>query len=520
MGKDLRWRVLLIVIIVGACLYKIIPPGQKIRLGLDLKGGAHMVLRVNTDDALQLETTTAMERLREALDKAGVTGANLSVVSPTQFNVMNVPPAQEQLFRTAAADEESVFNRGTATGGGYRFTMKPNVAINLKNDAVTQARTTIERRINELGVVEPTIAIQGSNKDELMVQLPGIDNVQHAKDVIGRTGTLELDLVEAGPMGNKEDLLKAHNGQEPSNMKIVRGVESGQAGEAPSTVYYLVRRAPIVTGSDLRNARPTLDENGQPAVSFSLKPEGGRKFARDTGANIGRQLAIVLEDSVHSAPRIDDRIGAEGRIHGGFTQQEAQDLSLILRSGALPARLDYLQEQTVGATLGADSVNAGLLAAVCSLLLVMAFMLVYYRMSGINSVVALVFNLVILLGAMSYVGAVMTLPGIAGFVLTMGVGVDSNVLIFERIKEELAAGKGVRASLDAGFKRVFLTLVDTHISALISAAFLFNFGTGPIRGFATTLFFGLVSNLFTATFVSRTLFNLVLSRRQVTTLSI
>jgi preprotein translocase subunit SecD len=520
MDKDLRWRVLLIVVIIGACLYAIIPPSQKIRLGLDLKGGAHMVLRVNTSDALQLETTTAMERLREALDKAGVTGANLRVVSPTQFKVANVPPAQEPLFRTAAADEETTFNRSSGAGGEYTFTMKGNIAINLATDAVTQARTTIERRINELGVTEPTIAIQGSNKDELMVQLPGIDNVQHAKDLIGRTGTLELDLVESGPMGNREDLLKPYNGQEPANMKVVRGVQGGAAGEPPSTVFYLLRRPPIVTGSDLRNARPTLDENGQPAVSFSLKTEGARKFGTATGANIGRQLAIVLEDNVHSAPRIDDRIGAEGRIHGGFTQQEAQDLSLILRSGALPARLDYLQETTVGAALGADSVNAGLLASVCSMVLVMIFMLFYYRMAGVNSVVALVFNLVILLGAMSYIGATMTLPGIAGFVLTMGVGVDSNVLIFERIKEELAAGKGVRASLDAGFNRVFLTLLDTHLTALISAAFLFQFGTGPIRGFATTLTFGLISNLFTATFVSRTMFNLVLSRRQVQTLSI
>jgi preprotein translocase subunit SecD len=352
-----------------------------------------------------------------------------------------------------------------------------------------------------------------------MIQLPGVTDVQHAKEVIGRTGTLELDLVEAGPMPTKEALLQAHNGQVPSNMKILPGVES-TPGEAPSTTYFLVTKVPVITGRDLRNAKPSIDQNSQPAVSFSLKSDGARKFGKATGENVGRQLAIVLDNRIESAPRIDGRITTDGQITGRFSQKEAQDLSLVLRSGALPASLTYLQEQTVGATLGSDSVRAGLIASLCSLLLVVAFMLFYYKLGGINSTLALVLNLVILLGAMSYIGATMTLPGIAGFVLTMGVGVDSNVLIFERIKEELTAGKGVRASLDAGFNRVFVTLLDTHIAALISAAFLFQFGTGPIRGFATTLTFGLISNLFTATFVSRTLFNLILSRRQVATLSI
>jgi preprotein translocase subunit SecD len=519
MGKDLRWRIILIVVIIGACLWAIIPPDKKIRLGLDLKGGAHMVLRVETDDALRLETETTMERLRESLDKAGLTGENLSVVSPTQIQVTGVQPAQDSLFRQTAAEIETTFNRESGVNGSYTFTMKPNYVFQLREDAVTQAQQTIDRRVNELGVTEPTIARQGTNKDELMIQLPGVTDVPHAKEVIGRTGTLELDMVEAGPVSTKEALLQAHNGQVPANMKIVPGVESAP-GETPSAVYYLVDKVPVVTGRDLRNAKPGIDQNGLPAVNFSLKPDGARKFGKATGENIGRQLAIVLDNTVESAPRIDGRITDSGEITGHFTQKGAQDLSLILRSGALPARLTYLQEQTVGSTLGLDSINAGLIAALCSLLLVVAFMLFYYKLAGINSTVALFFNLIILLGAMSYIGATMTLPGIAGFVLTMGVGVDSNVLIFERIKEELATGKGVRASLDAGFKRVFLTLLDTHISALISAAFLFQFGTGPIRGFATTLTFGLISNLFTATFVSRTLFNVILSRRQVATLSI
>jgi preprotein translocase subunit SecD len=268
-----------------------------------------------------------------------------------------------------------------------------------------------------------------------------------------------------------------------------------------------------VTGRDLRSARPSLDENNQPAVSFALTTEGGRQFGAITAANLGRQLAIVLDGRVRSVARIENRIGTDGTIHGSFTSQEAQDLALILRSGALPAPLTFLAEGSVSASLGADSIRQGVVASIAGLLLVIGFMLAYYRASGINAALALIANLVILIGLMAYVGVVMTLPGIAGFVLTMGIGVDSNVLVFERIREERESGKSERASMSAGFSRVFLTLLDTHIAALISAAFLFQFGTGPIRGFAVTLSIGLLSNLFTSTFVSKTLFEMALSRK-------
>jgi preprotein translocase subunit SecD len=282
-----------------------------------------------------------------------------------------------------------------------------------------------------------------------------------------------------------------------------------------------VRRVAAVTGQDLRSARVQLDENNMPAVGFTLNSSGAAAFARVTGENIGRSLAIVLDKTVQQAPRINGRIAADGQIAGGFTQEEAQNLALILRSGALPATLTYLQEQTIGPTLGADSIRAGVLASLAGLTLIVMFLLFYYKLSGVNAIIALVLNLIILLGMMAYVGAVMTLPGIAGFILTIGIGVDSNVLIFERIKEELEAGKGVKAAINSGFSRVFLTLVDTHIAGFIAAAFLFQFGTGPIRGFAVTLTFGLISNLFTSTFISKSLFELVLSgRRQVQTLSI
>ncbi len=337
-----------------------------------------------------------------------------------------------------------------------------------------------------------------------------------AKEIIRSTALLELKLVERGPASTKEELMT--NGAVPPDQEILPGVSEGSGQSA--VVYYLVRKVPVVTGRDLRNARPSLDENNRPAVSFSLKPEGAVKFGNFTGSSIGRYLAIVLDKRVMSAPVIEGRITDDGRIAGNFTQQEANDLSLTLRSGALPASLTYLEERTIGPSLGADSIRAGVMASVVGLGLVVVFMLSFYKLSGVNAIVAMAINLLVLLALMVYFNATMTLPGIAGFILTIGMGVDSNVLIFERIKEELRAAKGIRAAVAAGFDRVFLTILDTHVASLIAAAFLFQFGTGPIRGFATTLSIGLLTNVFTSIFVSRTLFELALGRRQAAKLSI
>ena len=528
--QNLRWKVItiLIVFIVFSAVgvypilasWKGLPaPGwlkeKQLKLGLDLKGGVHLVLRVQTDDALRLETETESERLREELKTRNIPFTSIAAVSPTQFKVEGIPPAQDSAFRQAANEVSASFDRSSGVNGTYTFTMRPNIQVNLRDEAVVQARQTIERRVNELGVTEPQIAQQGAGGDQILVQLPGVADVERAKSIIGSPGLLELKIVER-VAASKEELMV--NGRVPEGMEIVPGTST--AGDT-GNLYYLVKKVAAVTGRDLRNARPSLDENNRPAVSFTLNSEGGRKFGKVSGENIGRQLAIILDGRVQSAPTLESRITTEGRISGSFTQEEVQNLSLILRSGALPASLTYLEERTIGPSLGADSIRSGVLASVVGLLLVVAFMLVYYKLSGVNAVVALIFNLVILLGLMAYVGAVMTLPGIAGFVLTMGIGVDSNVLIFERIKEEMEAQRGVRASINAGFARVFWTLVDTHLAALISCAFLFQFGTGPIRGFAVTLTIGLISNLFTSIFVSKTLFEMVLSRRQqVATLSI
>ncbi len=518
--KDIRWRVVTTLVVLGLAIWALYPPSQKIKLGLDLSGGVHLVLRVQTDDALRLDTETTMEQLREAVEGKGLTGVTFTVVNASQFRVDGVAQGQDAAFREAANEVQASFNRESGVGGSYTFSLKPNIAVQLREDAVTQSVQTIERRVNELGVAEPIVTPSGSANDQIIVELPGVSDVQRAKDIIRSTALLELKLVEQGPASTKESLLTATNGVVPPTMEVLPGASDASAGERSETVYYMVRRVPVVTGRDLRNAKPSLDENNRPAVSFSLKTDGARKFGKATGENIGRRLAIVLDGRVQSAPVIEGRITDEGRISGNFTVQETQDLSLVLRSGALPASLTYLEENTVGPTLGADSIRSGVIASVVGLALVVLFMLVYYQLSGVNAVVALTFNLVFLLGLMAYIGATMTLPGIAGFVLTMGIGVDSNVLIFERIKEELAAQRGVKQALQAGFSRVFLTLLDTHITALISAAFLFQFGTGPIRGFATTLSIGLLSNLFTSTFVSKTIFELVLSGRKVSTLSI
>lgn len=510
MPKTIRWKVLVILIVAALGVAAIVPPSKKIHLGLDLQGGIHMVLQVKTDDALRVETETSAQQFAEALKTANVTANAPKILSLTDFSIDGVAAAADQQVRTIADQQLLDYDR-EFTGGSYTFRMRQNIQVQRRAEAVTQAIQTIERRVNELGVSEPTVAPYGSTGDRIIVELPGVSNTARAKDIIGKTALLTLNLVEDGPAADQQSLLTKYNGQVPADMNLV----GGQASRTdPSASFYLVKKVAAVTGRDLRTARQTLDEFNQPAVSFTLNSEGVSKFSTITAANVGRSLAIILDNRVVSAPNIEGPINQpEARITGRFTSQEADDLALILRSGALPASLTYLDTREVGPTLGKDSIRAGITASIIGLGLVTLFMLVYYKLAGINAFVSVALNLLILLAFMSYLGAVMTLPGIAGFILTIGMGVDSNVLIFERIREELDNKKGARQAVSAGFDRVFLTIIDTHVASLISAAFLFQFGTGPIRGFATTLFFGLLSNVFTAVFVSRTMFEFILSRR-------
>jgi preprotein translocase subunit SecD len=520
MGKNLRWKLLVILGVVALSVFAFYPPDKKVRLGLDLKGGVHLVLRVQTDDALRLLTEGTAEQLREALKTAGLAGPTVAATGVSSFTVTGVPAEQDAVFRSALTTVELSFDRSSTGPGSYNFQMKPNIIVDNRESTVNQALQTIERRVNELGVAEPIVA-RHSAADQILVQLPGVTDVNRAKEIIRSTALLELRLVEQGPFPDEAAAAQAYGGNIPPDIQVLPGrSEVAAAGQPAGAVYYALRRVPAVTGRDLRSATPQMDEYNRPAVGFNFNTEGAQKFGAFTGANIGRQLAVVLDGRVQTAPRIESRIDYDGRITGTFSAQEAADLALTLRSGALPASLTYLEERTVGPSLGAASVRAGVIAAVGGLFLVMIFMVSYYKLSGFNALISITINLIILLGLMSYLGATMTLPGIAGFILTIGMGVDSNVLIFERIKEELATAKGVKQAVAAGFDRVFLTILDTHVASLISAAFLFQFGTGPIRGFATTLTIGLLSNVFTAVFVSRTMFELALSRRQATKLSI
>jgi preprotein translocase subunit SecD len=387
----------------------------------------------------------------------------------------------------------------------------------LKDRTVQEAIKTLERRVNQLGVAEPVIAAHGNRGDQILVQLPGVTDVEQAKRVIKTTAQLALKLVEGAPSPSRESLLQSFQGKVPDNMEVV----AGQGDQPGQPVYYLVRREAVITGRDLKNARVGVDpQTNAPDIGFSLNPQGADKFKRATGANIGRQLAIILDGSVESAPTIQGQISNEGQITGRFTNEEADELAKVLRAGALPATLRYLQELTVGASLGRDSIRSGVMASIAGMAFITVFMLVYYRLSGLNAVIALAANLVILLAAMAYFGATLTLPGIAGVILTIGVGVDTNVLVFERIREELRNGKTVKMAVQNGFERVWITILDTHATALIAAAFLFQFGTGPIKGFAVTLVIGLIANVFASYFVSKFLFEWVLGRRQVQSLSI
>jgi preprotein translocase subunit SecD len=516
MIKDIKWRLAIIAAVIGLSVWSFYPPAQKVRLGLDLKGGVYLVLRVNTDDALRVETETTVERLRDALTRASVAFTKAEIVSPTEFRVEGIQ--DDASFRDAVADAETTYDR-SSEANGYSYRMKPNIANQLRDGTVTQSLETIERRVNELGVAEPIVSRYGG-QDQIMVQLPGVTDVRRAKEIIRSTAQLKLTLVDQGPFPNRESVLQAFNNTVPSDVEVLPGRQEGSGtGGTAGTVFYAVKRAAAVTGRDLRNAQQSLDEFNRPAVQFTLKQDAASRFGNFTQTNIGRPMAIVLDNRVMSVATIQGRITDSGQITG-INRDEMIDTVITLKSGALPASMEYLEERTVGPSLGEDSIRAGVTAAVGGLVLVVVFMLGYYKLAGFNALTSIVVNLVILLGMMSYLGAIMTLPGIAGFILTIGMGVDSNVLIFERIKEELATSRGVRAAVNAGFDRVWWTIVDTHVASLIAAAFLFQFGTGPIRGFATSLAIGLASNVFTAVFVSRTMFEIALTRRRAQTLSI
>jgi preprotein translocase subunit SecD len=539
MTKGVRTRVIVIIGVLLLAVYGIIglpkSPGeimsnlqQNIKLGLDLKGGSYMVLQVQVQDAMKAEADRTMEALKEDLRKQNIDYAGMDRNDPTsieqadsiQINIKGVPVDKTGDLRTLISERHPSWILTPTGSTDYRLNLKPTELIALKRDAVERTQQTIENRINGLGLTEPTIQQRGRAEadSEILVQLPGVDDPARVKQIMQMEAMLEISEVRDGPFGSQEQALAKHGGVLPLNTKLVRASSRGsESGEN----WYLVSRTPVITGRDLRNARPGRDEYNKWETDFSLTKQGAARFARFTEANIGNRLAIILDGQVRSAPTVQSRIEDSGRITGAGTQQEASDLALVLRAGSLPAGIKYEEERTVGPSLGADSIRQGITAGLIGLAAVVTAMLIYYKGAGVNAVIALILNAILLMAALGYAGAVLTLPGIAGVILTIGMAVDSNVLIFERIREELRAGKGVVAAVDTGFNKAFLTIIDTHVTTVVSCAFLFMFGTGPVKGFAITLVIGLIANLFTAVYVSRTMFDWHLGRqRQVTQLSI
>jgi preprotein translocase subunit SecD len=531
MHSNLKWKFAFILGVILICVFGLIGVpkswtavkqnlADNIKLGLDLQGGTHMILQVQVQEAVSQHTDQALDRLTRLLrEEKNIRFEEIRKLDDTHILVRNVAPEQASAFRDLLADQFTEWEFAPAPGetAGYTLTLKPSVIAAIRTQTMQQSIETIRRRVDQLGLTEPTIAENGRAENEILVQLPGEGDPARAKAVIQAGGQLELKLV----VGDKEyasetEALAEKGGVLPPGTELLKGRnEARQTGQtAAQEVWYLVDRVPAVTGRDLRNAQPvpSTDNPGYYEVNFTLSTDAGKRFGIFTERNINRRMAIVLDHKVYSAPNIQNRIEDSGRITGRFGNEEAKDLALVLRSGSLPASIVYLEERTVSASLGADSIRQGVHASIVSLLAVMIFMAFYYRVSGWNAILALILNLIILLACLAYFGAVLTLPGIAGVILTIGMGVDSNVLVFERIREELRAGKAPSSAVEAGFDRAFLTIVDTHVTTVVSCIFLFMFGTGPVRGFAITLVIGLLSNLFTAIYVSRTIFAWHLAR--------
>ncbi len=534
MNSQLTWKFVGIGIVILLCLVGIFAVNEngltfptssaalkqnlsdRIKLGLDLKGGSHLVLQVQVEEAVGQKCDQAVDDLHKQIrDNKKIVVGEIRRVDDTHILVRDVDPGTSATFRDLINNQFTDWTIAPAAGeqNGYLLTMKPSVVSDFSKNTMDQSLEVITRRINALGLTEPTIAFTGRGTDEILVELPGEGDPTRAKGVIQASGQLQFNLVtddQAYP--SEVAALAAHGGVLPPGTIIVAG-SSEASTSSTQQVYYILNRAPIITGQDLVGATPEASTTypGQYDVKFTLSTAAAARFGPFTESNIGHKMAIILDNKVYTAPTIQGRIEDSGEITGNFSQQSAQDLSLVLRAGALPASIKYLEERTVGPSLGADSIRAGVRASLGSIIVVMIFLVIYYHLSGVNAVVALVLNLLILVAFMAYVGAVLTLPGIAGVILTIGMGVDSNVLVFERIREELRSGKAPAAAVSVGFDRAFLTIIDTHVTTVVSAIFLFLFGTGPVRGFAITLIIGLIANVFTSIYVSRAIFDFHLS---------
>ena len=532
MKKNLTNKVALIVVVLAFCVYGIVgwpsgvsgkafteAIGNRIHLGLDLRGGAHLILQVVVKEAVGADTDNTVTRIQQDMKAASLSFTQVFKPDPDK-------PEAIRIEGTAAASSNDVrtllegtkysseYDLSSGEDNTWTLTMKPLVEKALEEKTDQQAIEAIRDRVDALGVSEPQISEYGLGDNQILVDLPGVENESQIESIIQGTNRLEIHAVTGGPYKDEQDATASQGGSIPPDqeLKSFSGVEAGSNAEEAQSVYVLQRES-VVAGNDFRSADPGTDSNtGQRNVRFTLTNEAGDRFYDYTSKNVGQRMAVVMNDHVREVATIESAIRDSGEIRGSFSPNEVAALSKLLRTGALPASLKQLEKRFVGASLGADSIKQGVTAAIVGMLVVMAFMLIYYRGSGVNADLALILNLVILLGFMGVSSSTLTLPGIAGVILTIGMGVDSNVLIFERIREEVRAGKAAAAAVDQGFAHAWITIVDTHVTTIVSAAILFLFGTGPVRGFATTLTVGLAANLFTAVFVSRVIFDAHLNK--------
>jgi preprotein translocase subunit SecD len=555
--KNVLQRAIIILIVTLVGIYIVIGPrrrpngsdftwsgiktnlAQNIKLGLDLKGGSHLVMRARVEDFLKKLAETNANAIRKAAEDAGqqVKDVRPEIASGTYRIVLEANDASQLSAIQDAVNQKVGLDEWTAStsGNSIVWTLSTTNQRALAEQATEQAKRIIESRLDAVGVAEPLVQRHGSQTAyQILVQMPGIQDPERVKQLLKAESRLELVKVVSPPNPNlatyttEEEAKATLGGTVPQNRRVLPYTERAELAAATpgqpqgQKKWVVIEYPAVVDGNELRTAAATAGQGGADyQISFALKPGGAQKFGAWTGANINEYMGVVLNDEVRSIAYIQSQIFDSGQISGRFTKESAEDLALTLRSGALPVPIEYQEERTVGPSLGADSIRSGVRASVAGLIFVVVFMLFYYRGSGINAVVALVLNMILMLAALVVFDATLTLPGIAGIILTIGMAVDSNVLIFERIREELKTGKTVASAIDQGFARAFVTIIDTHVTTIISSLFLFVFGTGPLRGFAVTLVLGLVINLFSAVYVSRTIFLWQLNRKKkLETLSI
>lgn len=538
MKKNVLWRFILMGILSLVALVYLLPdlpvynglpgwwkesmPARGITLGLDLQGGLHLVFEVEGDRAVEISVERLADALKQDLREKGIE-AELTAEGTT----ITVEPLTEAARKIIKDDYPML-----EPAGKGRYRLDPGEVKRIKDDSTDQALETIRNRIDQFGVAEPTIHRQGT--DEIVVQLPGVKDPRRAIDIIGKTALLEFKMAhDEAPLAaelpqtiapdQEDEIRKQYGDKVPEGDELMFIVNKDSAtGEVISKTPILLKKKVELTGDLLSEANVAIDQRfNEPYVSLRFNPAGAKRFEEVTGANVQKRMAIILDGTVYSAPVIREKIaGGNAQISGSFTMEEARDLAIVLKAGALPAPVKMLQNVTVGPSLGRDSIEAGKTAGLIGAILVVVFMVIYYRLAGVIADLALVLNILLLLGAMAMLEATLTLPGIAGIILAIGMAVDSNVLMFERMREELRAGKTPRAAVDSGYDKAFWTIFDSHVTTLITAVVLFQFGTGPIKGFAVTLSFGVAINLFTALVGTKTVFDFVNSRREVKHLSI